>query len=43
MYFRMFKPGPRVRLWRPAGAAAPSGGSELHEVSERGGHFMPRR
>jgi DNA repair protein RadA/Sms len=29
--------GPRGRLRRTAGAAAPSGGRELHEVSDRGG------
>jgi len=31
--------GPRVRLRRPAGAAAPSGGRELHAVSDRGGQL----
>ena len=31
------QPGPRVRLRRPAGAAAPSGGRELHAMSDRGG------
>jgi hypothetical protein len=31
------KQGPRNRLCRAAGAAAPSGGRELHEVSDRGG------
>ena len=34
--------GPQNRLSRAAGAAAPSGGRELHEVSDRGGiHFLP--
>ncbi|SFC74540.1 ABC transporter [Polaromonas sp. OV174] len=32
------QPGPRNRLCRAAGAAAPSGDSEPHEVSEQGGH-----
>ena len=31
--------GPRVSLRQPANAAAPSGGRELHEVSNRGGHI----
>ena len=36
------KQGPQNRLRRAAGAAAPSGGRELHEVSDRGGvHFLP--
>ena len=34
-----FKQGPRIRLCRSAGAAALSGGRELHAVSERGGWF----
>jgi len=34
--------GPQDRLCRTAGAAAPSGGSDPHEVGERGGiHFFP--
>lgn len=33
------KQGPRDWLCQTAGAAAPSGGRELHEVSERGGHY----
>ncbi|MEO8012804.1 MAG: molybdopterin-binding protein [Polaromonas sp.] len=34
--------GPQDRLRRTAGAAAPSGGSDLHAVVERGGiHFFP--
>ena len=32
------KQGPRNRLCRAAGAAAPSGGRELHAVSDRGGY-----
>ena len=32
------KPGPRNWLCQAAGAAAPSGGRKLHEVSDRGGH-----
>ena len=42
------KQGPQNRLSRAAGAAAPPGGRELHEVSDRGGssnrggvHFLP--
>jgi len=36
------KQGPRDWLCQTAGAAAPSGGRELHEVSNRGGlHFVP--
>ena len=36
------KQGPQDRLCRTAGAAAPPGGRELHEVSDRGGiHFLP--
>ncbi|MDP2817546.1 MAG: molybdopterin-binding protein [Polaromonas sp.] len=36
------KQGPRDWLRQTAGAAAPSGGRELHEVSDRGGvHFVP--
>jgi molybdopterin-biosynthesis enzyme MoeA-like protein len=36
------QPGPRKGLRPAAGAAAPSGGSEPHEVGERGGiHFVP--
>ncbi len=35
--FHLHQQGPRMRLSRAAGAAAPSGGSELHAVSERGG------
>ena len=36
------QPGPQDRLRRTAGAAAPSGGSDPHEVGERGGiHFLP--
>ena len=36
------KQGPRDWLSQTAGAAASSGGSELHEVRERGGiHFVP--
>ncbi|WP_029524262.1 competence/damage-inducible protein A [Polaromonas glacialis] len=36
------KQGPRDWLCQTAGAAAPSGGRELHEVSDRGGiHFLP--
>ena len=36
------KQGPRDWLRQTAGAAAPSGGRELHEVSDRGGvHFLP--
>ena len=36
------QPGPRNRLSRAAGAAAPSGGSDPHAVGERGGiHFVP--
>ncbi|OYY52048.1 MAG: hypothetical protein B7X59_09005 [Polaromonas sp. 39-63-203] len=31
------KPGPQNRLGRAAGAAAPSGGRELREASDRGG------
>ena len=38
----LIKQGPRDWLRQTAGAAAPSGGSELHEVSDRGGvHFLP--
>ncbi len=37
MRYVFFKQGPRDRLRRPAGAAAPSGGSELREANERGG------
>ncbi len=33
----IFKPGPRIWLCQSAGAAAPSGGRALHEVSNRGG------
>lgn len=33
----LFKQGARNRLRRAAGAAPPSGGSELHAVNERGG------
>src|SRR4051812_26728182 len=33
--------GPRGWLCQTAGAAAPSGGRELHEVSDRGGHVQP--
>ena len=36
------KQGPRDWLRQTAGAAAPSGGSDPHEVGERGGvHFLP--
>jgi molybdopterin-biosynthesis enzyme MoeA-like protein len=36
------KQGPRDWLCQTAGAAAPSGGSDPHEVGERGGvHFLP--
>lgn len=36
------QPGPRNGLRPAAGAAVPSGGSDPHEVGERGGiHFMP--
>ena len=34
-----FKQGPRDWLSQTAGAAAPSGGRESHEVGERGGHI----
>ena len=33
--------GPRVWLRQPAGAAAPSGGSEPHEVGNVGALFIP--
>ena len=32
-----YQQGPRDRLRRTAGAAAPSGGREPHEVGDRGG------
>ncbi|MDB5886774.1 MAG: molybdopterin binding domain protein [Polaromonas sp.] len=36
------QPGPRDWLRQTAGAAVPSGGRELHAVSDRGGiHFLP--
>ena len=35
-----FKQGPRDWLCQTAGAAAPSGGRELHEVNERGGDII---
>ena len=35
-----FQQGPRDWLRQTAGAAAPSGGRELHEVNERGGHII---
>ena len=35
------QPGPRNRLSRAAGAAAPSGGSEPHEVGSVGATFLP--
>ena len=35
--FHPFKQGPRDWLRQTAGAAAPSGGRELHEVNDRGG------
>jgi len=35
------EPGPRNRLSRAAGAAAPSGGSEPHEVGSVGATFLP--
>ena len=35
-----FKPGPRDWLCQTAGAAAPSGGRELREANERGGHML---
>ena len=35
--------GPRDRLSRTAGAAAPSGGRALHAVSDCGGHIFSRR
>ena len=34
----LFKQGPRNWLCQAAGAAAPSGGRALHEVSNRGGN-----
>ena len=38
----LIKQGPRDWLRQTAGAAAPSGGSDPHEVGERGGiHFLP--
>jgi hypothetical protein len=37
-----FKQGPRNRLRRAAGAAAPSGGRKLHALSERGGNILTR-
>ena len=38
-----FKQGPRDWLCQTAGAAAPSGGRELREANERGGHIsLPR-
>ena len=36
----VFKQGPRDRLCRTAGAAAPSGGSEPHAVGSVGAHFI---
>ena len=36
----LIQQGPRNRLCRAAGAAAPSGGRELHAVSDRGGYFL---
>jgi hypothetical protein len=38
-----FKPGPRIWLCQYAGAAAPSGGRELREASDRGGYFNQPR
>ena len=35
-----FKQGPRIWLCQSAGAAAPSGGRELHAVSDRGGAII---
>ena len=32
-----FKQGPQKRLRQAAGASAPSGGMELHEMNDRGG------
>ena len=41
-YGGLTKQGPRDWLGQTAGAAAPSGGSDPHEVGERGGiHFLP--
>lgn len=36
----LFEPGPRNWLGQAAGAAAPSGGRALHEVSNRGGQLQ---
>jgi tRNA pseudouridine55 synthase len=40
--FPPIKQGPQNRLSRAAGAAAPSGGRALHEVSNRGGKIVRR-
>ncbi|MDB5931420.1 MAG: integral rane sensor signal transduction histidine kinase [Polaromonas sp.] len=40
---RPCQPGPRNRLRRAAGAAAPSGGSEPHEVGSVGTHSLRKR